>query len=388
MVSDAPVSFEFATAAQILFGPGRFAELGERAAAFGKRALLAANRSQVDRFRDALEGSGITCTVIIVQGEPTVADAETAVELAREAACELVVGAGGGSAIDLAKAAAALLPNPGETLDYLEVVGRGKPLTEPSLPCIAVPTTAGTGSEVTRNAVLGVPEQRVKVSLRSATMLPRLALVDPDLTCSLPPAVTASSGLDALTQLIEPFVSRNANPLTDALCREGIPRAARSLRRAFENGNDRQARQDMSLAALLGGLALANAKLGAVHGIAGPFGGMAEAPHGAVCARLLPFVVEANLNALERRDGSSVVRQRFDELARMLTGDPEADARQGIDWLRALITDLQIPPLGTYGMDPADLPVLIEKSMRSSSMRGNPVELSAEELRTLIQRAW
>ena len=382
MVSDAPVSFEFATAAQILFGPGRFAELGERAAAFGKRALLAANRSQVDRFRDALEGSGITCTVIIVQGEPRW-PMPNAVE---RRGSGLRAGCWGrpGQRYRLAKA----LPhaaNPGES--WITWWWQGKPLTEPSLPCIGVPTTAGTGSEVTRNAVLGVPEQRVKVSLRSATMLPRLALVDPDLTCSLPPAVTASSGLDALTQLIEPFVSRNANPLTDALCREGIPRAARSLRRAFENGNDRQARQDMSLAALLGGLALANAKLGAVHGIAGPFGGMAEAPHGAVCARLLPFVVEANLNALERRDGSSVVRQRFDELARMLTGDPEADARQGIDWLRALITDLQIPPLGTYGMDPADLPVLIEKSMRSSSMRGNPVELTPKNA-DAIQRAW
>lgn len=184
------------------------------------------------------------------------------------------------------------------------MVGKGAPLRSPSLPVIALPTTAGTGSEVTRNAVLAVPEKRVKVSLRSPYLLPRLAVVDPELTCSMPPAVTAATGLDALTQCIEPFVCNAPNPLTDAICREGIRRAARSLRRAFEDGTDRAARYDLCAASLCGGLALANARLGAVHGLAGPLGGMFPAPHGAVCGRLLPGVVDTKPVRAGRRGRS------------------------------------------------------------------------------------
>ena len=210
------------------------------------------------------------------------------VELARREQCDLVIAFGGGSAIDAGKAIAALLANGGELTDYLEVIGKGQPLRHPSVPFIAVPTTAGTGSEVTRNAVLASAEHQVKVSMRSPLMLPRLAVVDPELTLELPPAVTASTGLDALTQLIEPYVSIRANPLTDGFCLEGLRRVSRSLRRAYHAGRDITAREDMSLASLLGGLALANAGLGVVHGFAAPVGGMFHAPHGAICAALLP----------------------------------------------------------------------------------------------------
>ena len=267
-----------------------------------------------------------------------------------------MIGIGGGSALDAAKAIAALLTNAGDLFDYLEVIGRAQPLVHPAAPCIAIPTTAGTGSEVTRNAVLSSPEHRVKVSLRSAYMLPRVALVDPELTYELPPSVTAATGLDALTQLIEPYVSPRANPVTDGMCVEGIRRAARSLRRAVENGRDTSAREDMALASLFGGLALANAGLGAVHGFAGPMGGMFPAPHGAVCAALLPHVMETNLRALRSRAPSSESLSRYSELGPLLTGRTQATADDAVQWIHELVTALHIPRLKSYGITSADIP--------------------------------
>jgi alcohol dehydrogenase class IV len=241
---------------------------------------------------------------------------------------------------------------------------------------IAVPTTAGTGSEVTRNAVLGSKEHGVKASLRSPHMLPRVAIIDPDLTLDLPPAITASTGMDALTQLIEPFVSVRANPMTDMFCLEGIQRVARSLRRAFQDGHDREARTDMAFAALLGGLALANAGLGVVHGFAAPIGGMYDAPHGAVCAALLPHGMAANLNA--RRD-------RFTNIARLLTRRDNATAEEGVDWVRKLSAELAIPSLSTYGV--TDSGDLVSKAAQASSMKANPVSLSYEELHQVLRAA-
>ena len=224
---------------------------------------------------------------------------------------------------------------------------------------MAIPTTAGTGSEVTKNAVLGVPDKQVKVSLRSNRMLPRLAVVDPQLTLELPPQITAQTGLDALTQLIEPYVSNAANPLTDGLCREGIQRAARSLRRAFQQGDDLDARQDMSIASLFGGLALANAKLGAVHGFAGPLGGMFTAPHGMICARLLPFVMQVNVQAVQQRLTESQMVKRYAEIAQMLTGDPRAPAPEGTSWVQSLCKDQAIPTFGPYWLKEADFKRLL-----------------------------
>ncbi|HEX7974009.1 MAG TPA: iron-containing alcohol dehydrogenase, partial [Anaerolineales bacterium] len=314
--------FEFATANRSIFGPGALSQVGPAAAGMGRRALLAAGAASphVVSLIDRLAQAGMEAVRFPVQGEPTVESVQQAVALAAQQSCDLVIGLGGGSALDTAKAVAALRANPGQALDYLEVVGRGQVLTHPPLPCIAIPTTAGTGSEVTRNAVLdaalpGRPGQRVKASLRSPLMLPRLALVDPELTYSLPPAVTANTGLDALTQLIEPFTSSQANPLTGALCREGLVRAGRSLRQAYLHGDDPSAREDMSLASLLGGLALANSKLGAVHGFAGVLGGILPAPHGAICAALLPHVMEINLRALRQRQPDSPILDRYAEAA-------------------------------------------------------------------------
>jgi alcohol dehydrogenase class IV len=292
---------------------------------------------------------------------------------------------GGGSALDAGKAIAAMLANPGDLLDYLEVIGRGRPLPNAAAPCIAIPTTAGTGSEVTRNAVLASPGHRVKASLRSAGMLPRLAVVDPELTLGLPPAITASTGLDALTQLIEPYVSVKSNPMTDALCVEGIRRAARALPQAWANGNDREARAEMSWASLVGGMALANAGLGAVHGFAAPVGGMWPAPHGAVCAAVLPHAMEVNVRAVRSRALGKL--SRFEEVARLVTGDSGATAEDGVAWIADLVRRLEIPPLRSYGVSREDVDLLVEKASRASSMKGNAVELTVEELREIISRA-
>ncbi|MHC4355845.1 MAG: iron-containing alcohol dehydrogenase, partial [Planctomycetota bacterium] len=321
--------FEFATASRIIFGPGTVGEAAALSAAMGNRACVVTGRTaeRAEPLLDQLDRQGIECVTFNVAAEPTTILAKEAVELARRNRCDLVLSIGGGSVLDTGKVVAAMLTNTGELEDYLEVVGDGRPLATDSAPHIAIPTTAGTGAEVTRNAVLSVPEHKVKVSMRSPLMLPRVALVDPELTHSMPPSVTASTGLDALTQLIEVYVSNQANPLTDGICREGLIRAGRSLRRAYEDGDDTAAREDMALASLFGGLGLANAKLGAVHGFAGPLGGMFPAPHGVICARLLPFVMETHVRALLDRQPDSPAVVRFDEVARLLTG--KATARAG-----------------------------------------------------------
>jgi alcohol dehydrogenase class IV len=382
------MSFEFATATRIIFGAGTLRGVGPIAAEMGSRALVVTG-STITRaapLLDLLAAQGIEAVTFSVAGEPTTEVARLGTQRAREADCDLVIGFGGGSVLDTGKAIAALLTNGGAPLDYLEVIGQGQPLIRPSAPYVAIPTTAGTGAEVTRNAVLASPEHRVKVSLRSPLMLPRLALVDPQLTHSLPPDVTASTGLDALTQVIEPYVSNQANPLTDALCREGMRCAARSLRQAYENGDDAAAREDMALTSLFGGLALANAKLGAVHGFAGPIGGMFPAPHGAVCASLLPHVMAANVRALQERLPGSKALRRYDEIAQILTGNARAAASDGVAWVQELCQALQVPSLASYGMTQADLTVVVEKASVSSSMQGNPIKLTPDEMWEILTR--
>ncbi len=381
--------FEFATATRIIFGPGTLNEVGPIAAEMGSRALVVTGRTaaRATPLLDVLDAHGVDAVLYSVDSEPTVETARLGVQRARETACELAIGFGGGSALDAAKAIAALLTNGGDPLDYLEVIGGGQPITKPPAPCIAIPTTAGTGAEVTRNAVLASPEHRVKVSMRSPLMLPRLALVDPQLTHSLPPTVTASTGLDALTQVVEPYVSNQANPLTDSLCREGMRRAARSLRRAYEHGDDAEARQDMAITSLFGGLALANAKLGAVHGFAGPMGGMFAAPHGAICGQLLPHVVAVNVRALQERMPGSEALRRYDEVAQILTRNADATADAGVKWVRDLCDVLRVPSLAENGVTADDFTPLIQKASVASSMKGNPIKLTPDELEEILRRA-
>ena len=381
--------FEFATTTRIIFGAGTLRDIGAVAKQFGCCALLVTGRDsrRAEPLVALLREQAIITVPFSLFGEPEVATIQQAITLGRTRKCDLVISLGGGSALDAGKAIAAMLTNPGELLDYLEVIGRGKSLTQPSAPFIAIPTTAGTGSEVTRNAVLASAEHRVKVSLRSPLMLPRLALIDPELTYSLPPAITARTGLDALTQLIEPYVCARANPMTDALCIEGIGRVGRSLRAAFREGGNITARQDMAVASLFGGLALANAGLGAVHGFAGPIGGMFPAPHGAICAALLPHVMRANVNALRQRQPGSETLARYDHLAQLLSGKPGAKTDAGIESVKTLLADLRIPGLATYGVTRDHKAELVEKGAQASSMKTNPIALTREELGEVLEHA-
>ncbi len=383
------MTFEFATASRIVFGAGAFRQTGAIAQSLGQRALVVVGKtaSRSEPLIAGLNAAGVASEAFRVGSEPATFHIRAGIEQFRENHCDLVVAFGGGSVIDAAKAIAGIATQSGDLLDYLEVVGRGQPLTNPSHPVIAIPTTAGTGAEVTRNAVLASPEHRVKASLRSSHLLPRVALVDPDLTVELPPAVTASTGMDALTQLIEPYVCLRANPMTDALCVGGMRRAARSLLQAFEHGTDKAAREDMALASLYGGMALANAGLGAVHGFAAPIGGMFPAPHGAVCAALLPGVMSANILALRERAPEAPALRRYEEVARLLTGRAQATAEDGATWTAELRRTLQIPPLRTWSLLESDIAAVVNKAGQASSMKANPIQLTEAELRHVLAGA-
>lgn len=378
--------FEFATAGRVLVGPGRAAELPALLSELGTRALVCTG-AHPDRHADLIGGLGLPYEVFAVDREPTIDTARQALTAARAYGADVVVALGGGSVIDLGKAVAALLTNGGDPLDYLEVVGRGQRLTRPAAPFVAVPTTAGTGAEVTANAVLAAPEHGLKASLRSPLMIPRVALVDPVLTVDCPPAVTASSGLDALTQCLEPFVSTLANPVTDGLAAQGLRRAAAGLRRAYADGTDLAARTDMAVCSLLGGMALANAKLGAVHGFAGVVGGQFAVPHGLACAALLAPVVEVNVRALRARAPDGPVLARYAEVARLLTGRPEATVADGVDWIRETLRLLAVPGLAAYGLRPEHTDDIVAKAAAASSTRGNPVTLTADDLHEVLTKA-
>jgi len=380
--------FEFATSNHILFGPGVVDEVPRLAREFGHRAFFVVNRSGFAHpLFEKLKSSNLDPLPYSVRGEPTIQSVQAAIHLARQGGCDLVIAMGGGSCLDTGKAVAVLLSNPGDLGDYLEIVGSGQAFEYPAVPFIAIPTTAGTGSEVTRNAVITLPEQHLKVSLRSPFMLPLQAVVDPELTYGLPPDVTAETGLDALTQLIEPFLCNAPTPLTDAVCRDGIPRIARSLLAAYKNGGDMKAREDMSLASLFGGMALANARLGAVHGLASPIGGMIPAPHGAICARLLPLVLETNLNALNRRQPDFQVLSRYMELASLVTGGFSAIPEDGITWIRNLCHSLNVRPLSEFGLNISLFQEIVIQSQKANSMKGNSVLLTDRELTFVLEQA-
>jgi alcohol dehydrogenase class IV len=381
-----PAGFDFATAGRIVAGAGRAAELPGLLAGLGSRVLICTGASTA-RHAGLLASVALPAAVFPVTAEPTVGMARAAVAAAREHGADVVAAIGGGSVIDTGKAVAMLLGNGGDPLDYLEVVGAGQKISRPAVPFVAVPTTAGTGAEVTANAVLAVPERRLKASLRDPLMIPRVALVDPELTVSCPPLVTAASGLDALTQCLEPFVSVRATPLTDGLAREGLRRAGSGLRAAYADGSDVAARADMSVCALLGGMALANAKLGAVHGLAGVIGGTADVPHGLACAALLVPVIEANVRALQARGTGQAVIERYAEAAGLLTGKPGASVADGLAWIRKTLALLAVSGLAAFGFGVGQIDDVAAKALTSSSMQGNPVPLSRDDLKAVLLQA-
>ncbi len=394
-------SFEFATAQRIIFGRGVFEQLAPLAAEHGRRVFLVAGQHTLaaggpaERLAAKARELDLTLSVQPVSGEPDVAAVDAAAERARAAGADVVVGLGGGSALDMAKAVAGLLTNGGPVLDYMEVVGKGLPLKQPAAPFLAVPTTAGPGSEVTRNAVVTDKATAFKASVRSASLLARVALVDPLLTVGLPPGPTASTGMDALTQLIEAFVSRRANPLTDAIVLGALGRGARALPRAWADPNDIAAREDMCFASLCSGLALANAGLGAVHGFASPLGGHYPVPHGVACARLLPPVMAANVAALRALPGdapagastASDTLWRYTQIGMAVAGPVDDAIDAGIAWAAGEITRLGVPGLRRYGVTEADVPEMARLAQGASSMKGNPVTLDAMTLGEVLHQA-
>ena len=340
-----------------------------------------------------------------ISGEPTVEQARAATKLAKDLSCDGVVAIGGGSALDLAKAVSALITNDGDVLDYVEVFGKGQAISCPPVPLICVPTTAGTGSEATKNAVLKSNEHGLKASMRHDSMLPVKAIIDPSLMTSCPSHVTAHVGLDTLCQNIEPYISSNANPITDALAKDGIVRTARSLPRpAVSNGADIDAREDMAIASTLGGIALANSKLGTVHGFAGVLGGMFEhAPHGAICAALLPSTFAKNAQRLSEIVGkgedsngidvetAKIRLARITNVSRLLTGNDNAEWQDGVAWLNSIVKDLKVPGinalcgLGAEGMTAKQKEECLKATAVASSTKGNPLVLSDKDLSDILE---
>ena len=383
------VRFDLTLPGEIRFGAGRVSEVPGALADLGaKRVMVITGRttSRADGIRAALNAADMSSMVFGVATEPSIERVRAAVDLVLETGCDAVLGFGGGSALDVAKAVAVLARSGTDPMDHLEVIGAGRPIERPGLPCVAVPTTAGTGSEVTRNSVLS--GGGVKASLRSPLMLPKLAVVDPDLLVGVPRPTIAASGMDALSQLIEPLLSQRAHPFTDALAREGIRRSARSLRRAYQEGmEDPGVREDLAIASLFSGMCLANSGLGAVHGLAAAAGARLSAPHGAVCAAVLTAAMEVNLRALRERAPDHFALQRIAEVASLLTGRPEASPEDAIAWLAELTAAMSIPGLASYGLNQHAIATVVTAAQRASSMRGNPIELSDQEVTEIVTRS-
>ena len=385
------MNIDFSTANRIIFGAGEISSLNEIIGGqYGKKVLIIKGKEypNPETLFSICEDAKVKWDYFNVEHEPDLKTINQAIKLGREKECEFVIGFGGGSVIDTGKATAALLNNQGSLLDYLEVVGKGKPLKNPSKPYIAIPTTAGTGSEVTRNAVISVPDRKAKVSMRNAYLLPEVAIVDPELTYGVPRTITAVTGMDAFTQVIEPYVSRYSNSIVDLFCKDAIPKAASYLMRAWEDGNDYEARDNISWVSLMGGLALANAKLGAVHGLAGPIGGMFRAPHGGICAALLPSVMLVNVETLSTRGSDLEKLSRFEDIARWVTGRENATINEGVEWLSFLCKNMEIPRLSELGIKKEHFPAIIEKSRKSSSMKGNPIQLTDQETEKILKLSY
>ena len=381
-----PFDFEFTTPPKIVFGWGKITTLAELATPLGKSAFVVYNGKSADRAVEILKSANIRHTVHRQRGEPTVTDVEAALQTAKQDQCDMVIAIGGGSAIDCGKAVAGLLTNDGAVLDYLEVIGNGRKITKPAVPWIAIPTTAGTGSEATRNAVIGSPEHKYKASLRSEHLLAKVALIDPQLGVAVPPNVTAASGMDALVQCIESFTSNAANGFTLPRSMQGIVSAMHGLIPAFERPSDQIARTHMALASLVSGISLNNAGLGTVHGLAAPLGANTTAPHGLICGVLLPHVLRANIDAMKGADNPAL--RFYAQTGRIISRTSHSDDESAIESCPVsaaeLAQKLQLPSLSQFGLTESMFPKIIEMAKKSSSMRYNPVVLADETLANIL----
>lgn len=377
-------AFAFATADMIRFGRGEAVQAVPALVALGKTVLLVtgATPARVGWLKDALEAEGVAVTVFSVAKEPDVALIESGVAVARVAQVAAVIAIGGGAVVDAGKAIAALTPATRPMLDHLEVVGQGLPLDVAPLPYAALPTTAGTGAEVTKNAVISVPDAQRKVSLRDPRMLPTLAIVDPALTDNCPRGVTLASGLDAVTQVIEPYLSSKANPLTDTICRDAIPKGLVAIQQIMAS-EDPDARDALAWVSMCGGLALANSGLGVAHGLAGPLGGLTNAAHGAICGALLPHGLRANAEA----GNDPALQVRIAEVQGWIAQAFGGAAEDAVETLHHWSRKAGLPGLDAQGITDAARAKAARDAVSSSSMKANPVALTEEQLLNLMERA-
>jgi alcohol dehydrogenase class IV len=368
---------------KILFGRGRAAEAPDLIAACGRKVFVTHGRSPERGLwlARALKAKGASVLTHACPGEPTIEQLDEALAAARGFGAEVVAAIGGGSAIDLGKAVAALLPADGDPLDHFEVVGKGLPLAVAPLPFVAMPTTSGTGAEATRNAVIGVPAHRRKVSLRDDRMIPHIAIVDPALTDATPRAITLASGLDAITQVIEPYLCTRPNPFTDALCRPAIPAGIAALTSLMEDEYE-EARDAMAWVSLVGGMALTNAGLGAVHGLAGVIGGITGSAHGALCGTLMPHVLWLHA---ARHDGNTITGIRVAEVAMWLSA--AFGAGDGIGALETWIHENGLPRLSALGLSPLDHEEVAKAAQLSSSMKADPTGPTSADLADILLAA-
>lgn len=378
--------FSFISPQSIHFGRGQSLQTAALAKSFGEAALLVhgASARRAEWLIKSCQNAGLTTKTISCQSEPSLPDIELALAQLDGFHPNVVIALGGGSVIDFAKALAALMRCSGRPLDYLEIVGGGKPIDHPPIPMIALPTTAGTGSEVTKNAVITVPEHSIKVSLRDPRMVPDIAIIDAALMQGAPQRVALTAGLDAVTQVIEPYLSVKANPMTDAICHAAIPIGLKVLRDLVENDAP-EAWDSMAWVSTCGGLALANSGLGAVHGFAGVIGGKSNAPHGEICGALLPAVLESHLRKAE---GQTETHKRLQWILDLMdTHFAQSNGGMGISGLRRWSTKMGLRGLEDMGLSVSDFSEVVTAASKASSMNGNPFSLSVRELLQILQVA-
>ncbi|MBA5763055.1 iron-containing alcohol dehydrogenase [Vibrio sp. 404] len=378
--------FQFMTSTRIIFGEGALQSSLSVINQFGYSVLLVSgkNTERASPIIQYIKMQGMRYQHVAICGEPNITMVEETALNGRKFKPDLVIAIGGGSVIDMGKALAAIIPNQGDVYDYVEVVGRNVPLKTKPIPFIAIPTTASTGSEVTRNAVLRSGQDKVKVSLRSPEMLADVAIVDPTLTYGTDAYTSGRGAMDAFTHLMEAYVCGEPNPITDMICEEGLRRLSESVLPGCLNDNYR-ARSDLSFAAMLGGMAITNAKLGAAHGLASALGGKLAAPHSVITARLAPFVMQENIRAAKKA-GRADVLARYRKMAQLLTGRANASRDDAVLWTNMMLEKLKLPDLNEFGVCKTSFEQVVDDALKSVAIKGNPLPLTKERLMFILQQ--
>ncbi len=380
---------EFYAPGKIIFGPGSLNQIGAEAKRLGNKVLAVLGRSAMrksgvlDRLTHLLTENNLKYIIYEnIPSDPTVETVDTGASLARKGSCNLIIALGGGSVLDTGKAISAMVTNEGSVSDYQEIEGKGKKFQHKTLPFIAIPTTSGTGSEATRNAVITNTEFSLKKSIRDPWLIPEVALVDPELTLSLPPHITAICGGDALTQCIESYLGKKSQEITDALALHAIGLIGKSLVKAVKDGKNLEARKDMAVAALLSGLCLSNSGLGAAHALSHPLGVYYKIPHGLSCTVLLPYVMEYNLPVVTKK--LAKIAQSLGENLSLLS-ETEA-AQKAVEKIKEVLYQAEIEcNLPEWGIKEKDFPQLI-KSAKGGSLNNNPRDISDEDLIELLHK--